>query len=152
MNRRVAGILAISTSVIAAIRLLIGHIPGIGHVDLGMPWWTGLGLGLLLILLVDMPLTRVLGTPATTKQVKFHTSIGFVGPLLLAAHTASLGYGYTWILCLLFLATFCLGGWMLIRPAPTGAGRRRQQAWHTFIGTMLVPIVLFHIWVVLYYE
>ena len=75
-----------------------------------------------------------------------------LGPLLLFAHSATLGYGYLLILSVVFITDTTLG---VVSPQAFPILRKYQTPWmasHIALSLLLICLVLYHVWTALYFE
>lgn len=120
-------------------------------------FWYKIGTGTLLAAFVGaqwlLALCRYKSWNRTAKRLYgWHQRFGVFGPLLLFAHSTTLGYGYLLVLSGVFLANTALG---VVSPQAFPMLRKHQTLWmasHVALSILLVCLIFYHVWTALYFE
>jgi hypothetical protein len=122
--------------------------------SLGYKIASGMLLCAYLIAQWQVPIQRLTKTvSAASSRLAEHKLVGALGPLILYLHASRLGFGYTFVLSLLFLANSAVA--LLSRETLGIKARWFWIAWlgiHISLAVTVTALGIFHVCCALYYE
>jgi hypothetical protein len=121
--------------------------------DFGYRLVTGSLLATLIGFQWALALLRVRGFSKLAKRFyAWHHVGGALGPVLLAFHSARMGFGFLALLCGVFVANTVLG---LVSPSMVPKLREYSVPWfvsHVALSVLLVSLAGYHAWTAVYFE